>query len=269
MEAASPSINERIYGAMSKPYGHVAVNVRCGQPAAAQGAPRFVHASSAMGCCASTPVEDPDVEVDGDSTRATRKAAKTKILTTEPSHLEMHSFSHMPDDTEDPSNAYEQDDELMAKVEADEAARREAEEDAQREAEEAARLEAEEAERQEAEEKARLEAEEKARQEAEAAEKARLASLTAAIGGTVARKKAVAPTRVQALASAAASSLDEKAALSAFTRYEDSVQSAAAPLLARLPALARHARWQQNKDNLASLLSMEVRYKHSPCECLS
>ena len=32
-------------------------------------------------------------------------------------------------------------------------------------------------------------------------------------------------------------------------------------LLARLPALARHARWQQNKDNLASLLSMEVRRK--------
>jgi len=232
-----------------------------------------------MGCCPSSAADDAE-DADNDAPRSTRKQAKAKILTVEPSHIELDErtcdFSRRPE-------AYEPDEDLLARAEAEAAARRRAEEGraeeelarrladqvaleaARKEAAAKAEREAEEKARQAAEAEARREAEEKARREAAAAEQARLTSLTAAIGGTVARKKAVAQTRVEKLSKAAASSLDERAALSAFTKYEDSVQQAAAQLLARLPALARLGRRQPNKGaptkadlgSLASLLSME------------
>ena len=86
---------------------------------------------------------------------------------------------------------------------------------------------------------------EKERKEREAAEAAaaakaeqaeRVARLTASLGASLANHK---PTRVQALAVEAAISVDETAALRAFSEYEDPVQQAAQQLAAKMPALIR------------------------------
>eukprot|EP00966_Prymnesium_polylepis_P129452 2993687-Prymnesium_polylepis.1 len=98
-----------------------------------------------MGCCSSSTAEDPDI--DPDAPRATRKEAKTKILTTEPSHLEMHECECDLNDIGTSAGMYEQDEELLAKAEAEASAKRAAGKAAQRaaeEAEEEARREAEE-----------------------------------------------------------------------------------------------------------------------------
>ena len=225
-----------------------------------------------MGCCPSrsTDGDDPDAP------RAVKKEGKAKILTTEPSDLEKHVERECklkgrkapePADQElmgkgeastrtsamEKEGASEEDSSSGVAVVEDAAA--EAEE-ARRKEEEAAAAEAAEQVRREAEEKARIAAEEKAKRDAEEQAK-RVASLKAAIGNTMTRAAAKAPTRVQSLATAARLQLDDKAALSAFTRYEDQVQQAATQLTARMPILARLMRGKGEPGNLATLLSME------------
>ena len=172
-----------------------------------------------MGCCTSTSADGDEL----DSPQALKKEGKAKILTSEPSsHLELHERTCNLADSGS-GGAFDVDEDLVSKVDAavkakaDSAARTEAAIEAIRQAEEeeeAARVAKERAQREEDEQK-RREAEERKRREA-AEQAKRVASLTAAIGNTVARAKP--PTRIQALATAAALQLDDKAALSAFTR---------------------------------------------------